>query len=185
MIKLEVKKQDNSIHWTEIFETQEQAEAWIAEEKTRPYFDNGHWEDPITKTNWVEGWTHTFEDVTPAVDQTIIDVGVKYDEMTKAVYDQMFTVFYTRKSDSAIANYEMWKHMKDNPALYSSQGLKAEYQLDNADTTELFSPGSALDTDQKIIDYATRKLEQADEYVVWRSTRIQQFRNEKEAILNP
>lgn len=121
-----------------------------------------------------------------AADQAVKDkadqVTARYNEMTQAVYDEMENIFYTKKSDSATANYEMWKHMKDNAALYSGKGLKAEYQLNNADATELYSPGSALDTDAKIVAYATRKLEQADEYIVWRSDRIQQFRNERDII---
>jgi len=120
------------------------------------------------------------------VDQVVVDkatqVTAKYSEMSDAVYSQMSSIFYTKKSDSAAANYEMWKHMVANASLYSAKGLKAEYQLNNADATELYSPGSALDTDPKIVAYATRKLEEADEYIVWRSDRIQQFRNERDII---
>ena len=50
--------------------------------------------------------------------------------------------------------------------------------------TEIFDPGSALDTDQKIVDYATRKIEQAHEYAIWRMKRIQTFKNDKETIEN-
>lgn len=112
----------------------------------------------------------------------VASVTDKYNEMSTAVYDEMKNIFYTTKSDSASANYEMWKHMLANAALYSGKGLKAEYLLKNLDDTELYSAGSALDTDPKIVAYATRKLEQADEYIVWRSDRIQQFRNERDVI---
>jgi len=35
--KLEIKEKDGSIYWTEHFHSQEAAEKWINEEKTRPY----------------------------------------------------------------------------------------------------------------------------------------------------
>lgn len=128
------------------------------------------------------------------VDQAAKDVAVaerlkketvkaKYEELNGEVYAEMERVFYTSKSDSATANYEMWKHMVANASLYTSQGLKAEKQLNNADDTELYSPGSALDTESKIVAYAERKIVEADNYIVWRSNRIQQFRNERDALL--
>lgn len=107
-----------------------------------------------------------------------------YSSMNKDIYDKLYDVFRTRKPETATAEHETFKHMKDNPSQYASKGLKCDHQLNKADTTELFSPGSALDTDQKVLDYATRKLELVHEYGVYRAERIQQFKNEKETIEN-
>lgn len=39
MFKLEIKKQDGSSYWTESFNTKLELDEWLAEEKTRPYWD--------------------------------------------------------------------------------------------------------------------------------------------------
>jgi hypothetical protein len=39
MITLTIKKQDKSIYWIEQFNSQEEADSWLIEEKTRPYWD--------------------------------------------------------------------------------------------------------------------------------------------------
>jgi len=119
---------------------------------------------------------------TETLEGKISAVTEKYNLLNVEVFAEMARVFYTTRSDSASANYEMWKHMVANAALYTPQGLKAESLLLNADATELYSAGSALDTDAKIVAYATRKIEEADAYIVWRSNRIQQFRNERLVI---
>ena len=107
-----------------------------------------------------------------------------YANMIEDVYSNLYDVFRTRKPETATAEYETWKHMKTNAALYAGKGLKVDHQVNKADATELFSPGSALDTEQKILDFATRKIEQAEAYGVYRAERIQQFKTEKEGIEN-
>lgn len=107
-----------------------------------------------------------------------------YKNMVKDVYDNLYLVFRTKRPETATAEYETWKHMKDNPDLYAGAGLKVDHQVNNADDSELFSPGSALDTAQKVQDFATRKIEQAHEYGVYRAGRIQQYKNEVIAIEN-
>lgn len=119
-----------------------------------------------------------------SADSKKIQVKSAYDTMISEVYSQMATVFETQKTDAATANYETWKHMKDNPASYSSLGLKVKQQIMNADNTELFDEGAALDTDQKIVDFSTRKIELAHEYGVWRMQRKKQFEDEKQTIEN-
>ena len=42
MYKLEIKKSDDSPYFIEHFNSQEEADNWIAEEQTRPYWDNSH-----------------------------------------------------------------------------------------------------------------------------------------------
>jgi hypothetical protein len=54
MIKLEIKKPDGSIYWTEHFNNQADGDKWLAEEKTRKY--------------WDVNYAHVFTDLTPPVD---------------------------------------------------------------------------------------------------------------------
>ena len=110
-------------------------------------------------------------------------VAIAYQNMVEDVYAQLYEVFRTRQPETATAEKETWDDMLVNPGNYSSLGLKVDYQLNNADDTELFSPGSALDTDAKITAFATRKLEQVRAYGPYRSQRKQQFYNERETIL--
>lgn len=112
------------------------------------------------------------------------DIAVAYQTMSDEVDARLYEVFRTIKPDYATAEYETWKDMKLRPAAYAGLGLKIDHQLDNAQGTELFSPGSALDTAEKITQYATRKIELAEEYGTYRVQRIQQFKNERQQILN-
>ena len=91
----------------------------------------------------------------------------------------MYEVFRTRNPETANADHETWKLMVASPAKYVSVGLKTSYQVDDASGTELFSPGSALDTEEKIVSYATRKIEQAEEYAIFRLQQKQQFIDSK------
>lgn len=109
----------------------------------------------------------------------------KYNEMNTDVYGEMKTVFGTTKSDSASRNYETWKRMKEVPAMFSGEGLVSDRQLiASDDETILFELDDALNTDEKITQYATRLLELADAYAVFVMKRIKQFKDEKAAILD-
>jgi len=105
--------------------------------------------------------------------------------MIKDVYDKLFEVFGSRTAATATAEYETWKEMILTPADYAGGGLKCDHQLNNADDTELFSPGSALDTSGKINSFATRKIEQVKAYGIYRASRKQQYKDAVEAIENP
>ncbi len=106
-----------------------------------------------------------------------------YNQMNSEVYAQMASVFRTTKPDSATVFYETWKDMVANPSNYHTLGLKVDHQLMNPDNTELFDEGAALDTPAKVTAFASRKIEQALAYGVWRMQRIQQFKTEREQIL--
>jgi hypothetical protein len=41
VVTLEIKKADGSSYWTEIFNTKAECDKWIAEEKTRTYWNPG------------------------------------------------------------------------------------------------------------------------------------------------
>ena len=64
-----------------------------------------------------------------------------------------------------------------NPASYASLGLKAWI------VTTSFAIEDALDDNTKVTNYATECIAQAETYAENRMARIQQFRDEKAAIL--
>lgn len=110
-------------------------------------------------------------------------ITVKYNELQADVLAEMATVFNTTKPESAQAYHETWKKMKEGPSAYAGEGLTAEREVRNATNDIIFAEGDALDTNQKVTDYATRLLEIADLYAITRMKRIKQFRDEKAAIL--
>jgi hypothetical protein len=112
------------------------------------------------------------------------DISAAYKAMSDEINDRMYEVFCTLKADHATAEYNTWKDMLDHPAAYASVGLKVNHQINNPDGSELFSPGSALDTVQKILDFAKRKIQLAHEYGVFRKQRLQQFYDQREKIRN-
>ena len=100
-----------------------------------------------------------------------------YDSFIKDLYDKMYEVFRTRNTETATADFETWKDMKAAPAKYANLGLKVDHQIDDASGTELFSAGSALDTEAKVLSFATRKVEQAEEYAVYRIKKKQEYKD--------
>ena len=94
-----------------------------------------------------------------------------YIKMNSEVYQQMEIVFGTSNSDSAIAYEKTWNLMGENPEEWSSLGLK-----DNQ--------GNPLDTPEKVSSFASEKINQVLIYGKWRMQRIEQFRQERENILN-
>jgi hypothetical protein len=105
-----------------------------------------------------------------------------YNLMNAEILAEMEKVFETSNSDAANAEYSTYKDMAENPAAYAGLGLKVQVQIMNADDTELFDEGAALDTDAKVQAYANRKIELAKAFGVYRMQRIQQFYQEKETI---
>jgi hypothetical protein len=103
-------------------------------------------------------------------------IAAKYVEMDTEIFDEMETVFGTRRADSATAAHQTLILMKSNPELFSEEGLLADMPVTG------FAVGAALDTDEKVLDYATKRIEQINAYGVFRVKRIKQFREEKAAI---
>lgn len=112
------------------------------------------------------------------------DVSSAYQTMSDEIDAKMYDVFRTLKPEYATAEYNTWKDMLDRPAAYASLGLKVDHQINNTDNSELFSPGSALDTAQKVLDFAQRKIQLAQDYGTFRMQKLQEFRNQKETIEN-
>lgn len=97
---------------------------------------------------------------------------VKYNKLVEYkqdVLNEMLSVFGTTSTEVATANYETYKLMKSAPELFSSEGLKDDNNLD-------------LDTDQKVLDYASAKVSAIEAYGVYRIKRYQQYKDEIAAL---
>jgi hypothetical protein len=112
-------------------------------------------------------------------------ISLKYLEMNQDVLVQMYNTFGTTNPDSANAYKQTWELMKTKPALFRDEGLLVERQILAADgMTILFQLNDQLNDDLSVVGYATRLIQMAEEYGVFRMKRIQQFRNEKALILS-
>ena len=67
--------------------------------------------------------------------------------------------------------------MSETPSDYSAIGIVAKF------ATGSLSIGDVLDTDAKILEYATSKISDIKAYGVYRMTRKLQFDNDKATIL--
>lgn len=109
-------------------------------------------------------------------------VTAAYDSMIQDVVGQMHSVFGTSNPTTANANYETYKVMTETPALFSSEGLVAEIEVKDSLGVILFNKGDALDTDQKVVDYASRLVVLIKDYGVYRMKRKKQFKDEIEGL---
>ena len=145
------------------------------------------------KREWWKGDNHTQEEaeiiLTDVVDNRatieadIAEVTDKtarirdaYNQMNTDVITEMVKTFATDKSDSAIAFKESWVDMLLRPSAYSPEGLTARFDIGS------LVIGDALDTDEKIIEYATGCMDNVNVYAIFRMKRIEQFRSEKAEI---
>lgn len=103
-------------------------------------------------------------------------IAVKYNEMNAAVLAAMATAFGTSNVDSALAQQQTLKEMVQTPSDWSGDGLVVDVPTTN------FAIGDALDTNQKVTDFANERLAVIKAYGIFRMKRIQQFRDEKAAI---
>jgi hypothetical protein len=94
----------------------------------------------------------------------------KYNQMNDEVIQQMTAVFGTSRTDSATAYERTWELMKQDPAEWIFLDLKD----DN---------GDILDTEAKVVSYASAKINAVRDYGKWRMQRIQQFKDERDQIL--
>jgi len=102
---------------------------------------------------------------------------------TQVVIEKAQEVYPGVDAGELVLRAEVWRHMSANAQKYTSMGLKTAEQVNNADGTELFSPGSALDTVKKIKDYADRKLELYEDFLIAKAQAEQVYENEKEAAV--
>jgi len=138
--------------------------------------------DPETVKLVVNGEEYTLEadPVLVAAKQLKIKealVTEAFNRLNAEVYAQNALVSGTTNPDSAIAWQETYKNMKSSPSRFSSKGYKAEKAVG------AFNVGDALDTDQKITDYASLRLSENLDYSIWRMDRIEAWKAERAAIL--
>ena len=114
----------------------------------------------------------------------VTEVDGKFRDMVQELSTPIPAVFGAGTEISAVTNVITWMRMLANPSKWSGAGLVARMDVEAADSTSLFSKGDALDTDQKITDYATRLLEIVDDYGIDREKKISAFDAEKETIMN-
>jgi hypothetical protein len=95
-----------------------------------------------------------------------------YINMQNDVYDELETTFGTRKSETATAMAMTWDIMKASPSDYSALGLVAEFDLTG------IVKGDALDTDAKVLDYATQLVAKKLSYSQYRMQRIKTYNDE-------
>ena len=103
-------------------------------------------------------------------------IGDKYQTLNDEVLAEMQQVYGTTNPDSAVANYLTWLAMKANPGAFSGAGLKARFDVVG------FTIGDALDDNAKVTDYATKCLDNADTYAVYREQKILAYGADKAAI---
>lgn len=128
---------------------------------------------PIVSTNG-EGELILIEDPAKQVELSVTDL---YKIMQTEVLNQMSIVFGTANTDSALRYKATWEEMTLTPSDYSVAGLTSRFVVG------IFVVGDALDTDQKVTDYASAKITEAKAYGVWVMQRIEQFRNDKALLL--
>jgi len=104
-------------------------------------------------------------------------ITAKYQLMNDDVLASMKLVFGTTQPESASAYEATWRRMIAAPADFSAAGLTSRFVVGT------FLVGDLLDTAIKVTDYATAKIAEVDAYSVTRMQRIEQFRNERAAIL--
>lgn len=111
-----------------------------------------------------------------------IQVNELYDQLNEEVLEEMKDVFGTTKTESATANYETWKLMRDNPASFSATGLVCDMDLYDGQT-KVMEKGQALDSADEIQKYAILRIKLALDYANWRLLKVQTFSLAKDAIL--
>lgn len=104
-------------------------------------------------------------------------IAIIYAEMNAAVFSQMYAVFGTQDPDSASAYKSTWDIMVSNPDIWVAAGITARFERGGVVAGEL------LDTEEKILGYANACISAAMQYGIWRMQRIEQFRQERLAIL--
>ena len=100
-----------------------------------------------------------------------------YQVMVSDVYAQMYATFGTNDPNSANAYKQTWDLMVAEPSLWVSAGLTASFDRGG------LSVGEALDTEQKVLSYASACVSSAVQYGIWRMQRIEQFRVDRQNLI--
>lgn len=100
-----------------------------------------------------------------------------YKVMVSDVYAQMYATFGTNDANSANAYKQTWDLMVSEPSLWESAGLTASFDRGGLTT------GEALDTEEKVLSYASACVASAVQYGIWRMQRIEQFRIDRQNLI--
>lgn len=103
-------------------------------------------------------------------------ISVKFNTLNAEVITEMKTTYDTTNPDSASANVLHWLIMKMEPAKFESAGLWVRI------ATTSYALGTALDTEQKVLEYATEALDMAISYSISREQKILQFIVDRQTI---
>lgn len=137
----------------------------------------------VTDSNGLPQWVISVDSASKVVAETKASeeaaAGIAYQEMLNDIYTEMYNVFGTNSTEAATADHETWKRMVNSSEKFASIGVTVQMTVTATDGSIVFSAGDVLDTAQKVSDYAVRKLEQADDYAVYRLTRKQQYINSR------
>lgn len=144
--------------------------------------------DPITgRSQWVaiiDPAKVAIREANNLVKAKQAEVAKKYILMNEEILTEMYNTFGTTNPDSANAYKQTWELMKSKPSIFRDEGLLVERQILAADgMTILFEAGAALNDDFSVVTYATRLIQMAEEYAVYRMKRIQQFRDDRAIII--
>ena len=122
----------------------------------------------------------TEKDASNSIKKTIDEL---YNTMQDEVASDMLSTFHTEKSDCALTDYLTLIDMKAFPDAYKDMGIKVIYTLKADDGTTLFGPGDLLNTDKKILNFASRQIELIRDFSIRRLQKIDKFNDDKNAIL--
>lgn len=125
--------------------------------------------------NPVERSAQDIADDDAEADKEVLRV-TAYSDMNTDIYTELQNTFGTKKSETATAMAMTWDLMKAEPAEYHELGLKSDFDLTG------ISKGDALDTEAKVLDYATQLVDKKKAYSKYRLQRIKQFNDEITSI---
>jgi len=178
MKKITIKSKIDSREWSGTFTSEKLANEWIEKQIVKNswgYADR--WllmdnppvgydqerevkilEETFTEYHYPCQYTITMED-----DYTA-EASELYIGMRKDLFDDMYSKFGTRASDTLTAYYETWKLLLESPKDFINM------------ITEDFE---VLDTEGKVSAYAKEKISLIKEYAKFRMNRIAEFRIER------
>jgi len=120
-----------------------------------------------TKPSWEE--MKVASETISATAATASGIEAAHTYMNDAIQDAAYVLFQTRDLHAANAFAQSWKLKKENPAEYISDGILA-FKLVGA-----FTPGEALDTEQKILDYFTEMVKLMITFDKFRDLKINEY----------
>lgn len=89
------------------------------------------------------------------------------------------------KSDPmfVLLQIDTWRDMAARPQAYFDQGIKSPEVLRDNGGNVLFGLGDLINTEEKVLLYANRKLQQVGKFYIWRAKRLDQLQDDINAIM--